>query len=54
MKAKRKSQFSKYGRQDKIILSIGYFFNCIVCACNYCADFLHHSCIFYGSGNITE
>ena len=25
MKAKRKSQFSKYGRQDKIILSIGYF-----------------------------
>ena len=25
MKAKRKSQFSKYGRQDNIILSIGYF-----------------------------
>ena len=25
MKAKRKSHFSKYGRQDKIILSIGYF-----------------------------
>lgn len=25
MKVKRKSQFSKYGRQDKIILSIGYF-----------------------------
>ena len=25
MKSKRKSQFSKYGRQDKIILSIGYF-----------------------------
>ena len=25
MKAKRKSQFCKYGRQDKIILSIGYF-----------------------------
>lgn len=25
MKAKRKSQFSKYSRQDKIILSIGYF-----------------------------
>ena len=39
MKAKRKSQFSKYGRQDKIIFIDWIFFNCIVCTCNYCANF---------------